>query len=134
MLAITLYPQLAGSVPKPSSTWGGISAAFTEISTFSSKLLWPVIEILPFSILFLLFKLTRRAEVQVTVIETSQFFLIQFHSHHFFSVCAALYIHLFIHLFIPFLWLSIYPSTHAMHTYHLSVFTHLPNALKMHSS
>lgn len=119
-------------MPKPSSTWGGISSAFAEISTFSSKLFWPVIEILPFSILFLLFKLTQRAEVQVTV-RNFPVFVIQFCSHHFFSLCSALYIHLFIHLFISFLWLSIYPSTHVMHTYHLSMFTQLSNALKMHS-
>lgn len=116
---------------KPSSTQGGISAVFTEISTFSSKLLWPVIEIFPiFCILFLLLKLTQRAEVQITARDTFQFFHIYSVVITLFSACTALHIHLSIHT-IP---LAIYLSIHLSHMYLLSIFTHLFTQLNRHSS
>lgn len=105
------YLQLEGIMSKPSSTFGDISDAFTETSTFPLKLLWPLIKICPLCISGF-FQMTQRPEHQITAWETSQLFLTQFCTHHFLSVCTAVYIHLSIHSLVNIILLVIHPSIH----------------------
>lgn len=82
---------------------------FSEINTFSLKLLWPLIERSPLCILFIFLRWHEGHNLR-SLHENLPIFSWQFCSHSFLSVCAAVYIHLSINLLIHIFLSASHPS------------------------